>query len=202
MVEQKNQKPRKGWIYFINPQKVYLTCKSNHTYLYDIEPLDYVECQHSSCTQKVNPSRVLRGAHPYIVLTSKKFSDESGYIETFNAIPLTSQETYKGLPTTYPINPTTKNCLEKQSFALVHQICTIDANYFKNKEGKWKERIGQLDKPDREAIGERLKNLFDLEQDDWFTKNVSSELLIEIMYKMPENQRHLAIEKLIDEFGS
>ena len=104
MVEQKHQKPRKGWIYFINPQKVYLRCKSNHTYSYNLELLDYIECQDSSCKQKVNPSIVLRGEHSYIVLTSKKFSDESGYIETFNAIPLTSKETYKGLPTTYPIN--------------------------------------------------------------------------------------------------
>ncbi|MEM1171171.1 MAG: type II toxin-antitoxin system PemK/MazF family toxin [Cyanobacteria bacterium P01_H01_bin.35] len=132
MVEQKPQKPRKGWIYIIDPQKVYLSCKLGHTHSYNLELLDYFECQDSSCTQKINPNRVLRGRHPYIVLTSKKFSDESGYIETFNAIPLTSKETYKGLPTTYPINPTTKNGLDTKSFALVNQICTIDANYFKN----------------------------------------------------------------------
>ncbi|WP_371357304.1 type II toxin-antitoxin system PemK/MazF family toxin [Hydrocoleum sp. CS-953] len=75
-------------------------------------------------------------------------------------MPLTSQETYKGLPTTYPINPTTKNCLDKKYFALVHQICTLDANYFKNSEGKWKKRIGKLDNSDIKAIGERLKTFF------------------------------------------
>ncbi|MGD1701634.1 type II toxin-antitoxin system PemK/MazF family toxin [Dapis sp. BLCC M229] len=202
MVEQKNQTPRKGWIYIIDPQKVYLTCKLGHTYSYNIEPLDYVECHHPSCKHTVNPSRVLRGKHPYIVLTSEKFLDQSGYIKTFNAIPLTSQKTYKGLPTAYPINPTAKNCLDKKSFALVHQICTIDANYFKDREGKWKKRVGQLDKEDREEIGKRLTDLFDLEPDDWFTKNASPELLIKIMYKIPENERHLAIERLIDEFTS
>ncbi len=202
MVKQKSQRPRKGWIYFIDPQKIYLTCKLGNTYSYNIESLDYIECKDSSCEHKVNPSRVLRGEHLYIVLTSEKFSDESGYIETFNAIPLTSQETYKGLPTTYPINPTTKNCLYKKSLALVNQICTIDANYFKNSEGKWKERIGQIDKPDKEAIGKRLKYLFDLEPNDWFTKNASLELLREIMYKIPEDQRHLVLEELIDEFPS
>ncbi|MEM1171172.1 MAG: hypothetical protein AAGJ08_19350 [Cyanobacteria bacterium P01_H01_bin.35] len=42
----------------------------------------------------------------------------------------------------------------------------------------------------------------DLEQDDWFTKNASLELLRKIMSKIPENERHLALEKLIDEFTS
>ncbi len=101
--------PKQGWIYMIDPQEVYLKCKFVHVYRYDVQKIDNVECQHSSCIQTVNLSRVLRGKHPYIIWTSNEFSEESGHRQTFVAIPLTSKETYTGLPTTYPINRTTKN---------------------------------------------------------------------------------------------
>lgn len=58
-----------------------------------------------------------------------------------------------GLPTTYPIKPTTQNGLHKHSYALIHQIITIDVNCLKEKDGKWKERIGQLTKKDKEKMG-------------------------------------------------
>ncbi|MBD2513343.1 type II toxin-antitoxin system PemK/MazF family toxin, partial [Nostoc muscorum FACHB-395] len=123
------QRPRQGWIYSINPYRVSLRCKLGHVHIYNLDEPGEVECQ--TCTENINSSRVFRGIHPYIIWTSDQFQDESGYIATFCVIPLTSQGTFNGLPTTYPINSTSRNGLDKSSYALVHQICTVDANCFK-----------------------------------------------------------------------
>jgi mRNA-degrading endonuclease toxin of MazEF toxin-antitoxin module len=154
----------------------------------------------------INSSRVFRGKHPYIVWTSDEFQDESTYIQTLTLIPLTSQETSKGLPTVYPINSTTTNGLDKNSFALVHQICTVDANCFKDSQGDWLKRVGQLNQADKEAIEERLKyflNLGDNPGEDWFIKNASPELLQKVFNHLPdETTKSMAIEKLIDDLRS
>lgn len=54
--------------------------------------------------------------------------------DLYSVIPLTSssRERDKGLPTAYPLKATSKNGLDQDSFALVHQIVTIDGNSFKN----------------------------------------------------------------------
>ncbi|WP_235335352.1 MULTISPECIES: hypothetical protein [Aphanizomenon] len=96
------QRPRQGWIYWINPYKVSLRCKLGHVHIYNLDEPGEVECQ--TCSENINSSRVFRGTHPYIIWTSDQFQDESGYIATFSVIPLTSQTTFNGLPTTYPIN--------------------------------------------------------------------------------------------------
>ena len=162
-----------------------------------------IDCQTTDCTQKMNSSRVFRGEHPYMIWISDKFQDNVNYIDTFTTIPLTSssRERDKGLPTAYPINPTSRNGLDKKSFALVHQICTVDANCFKNPQGDWLKRIGQIDTSDREAIEEILKYFLDIQEnpsDDWFTKNASPEILRKVFDYLPENEQKSVLEELID----
>lgn len=41
-------------------------------------------------------------------------------------IPLTSKDTFRGLPTAYPIKANPSNGLADNSLALVHQLTTID----------------------------------------------------------------------------
>lgn len=200
------QRPRKGWIYMINPHRVSLRCKFGHTHIYDLkEPGEFIECKQTSCTLEINSSRVLRGEHPYIIWTSDKFQDESNYIQTFTVIPLSSQETYKGLPTVYPINSTSTNGLEKNSHTLIHQISTVEANCFKDSGGNWLTRMGQLDKADKDAIEERLTYFFGLRNnpsEDWFAENSSLELLEKVFYYLPENERIVGLEKLMDDLES
>ena len=200
-------RPRQGWFYFINPHRVSLRCKLGHTHIYDLNEPGELECRTTSCTLQINSSRVFRGEHPYIIWTNDRFQDDYNYIETFTVIPLTSssREQDKGLPTAYPINPTIKNGLNKNFFALVHQICTVDANCFKDSAGDWLNRIGQLEKPDRESIEERLKYFFNLIEnpsEDWFAKNASPELLKKVFDYLLENTKNLALEELIDNLGS
>lgn len=122
------QKPRQGWIYVINPAQVCLRCKAGHIHSYELPQSGDLQCKTNSCNFTLNSSRVFRGRHPYLIWTSNPFQDESGYLATFTVIPLTSQDTFKGLPTTYPINSTARSGLDRNSLALVHQISTVDAN--------------------------------------------------------------------------
>ena len=196
-------KPRQGWIYFINPYRVSLRCKLGHTHIYNLDEPGEISCTTTSCTQKINSSRVFRGEHPYIIWTSNKFTDNFNYIDTFTVIPLTSstRERDKGLPTAYPINPTSRNGLDKQSFALAHQICTVDTSCFKNGKGDWLTRIGQIDKADKNAVEERLKYFLNIQQnpsDDWFVKNASPEVLKKVFDNLPEENKQSALEELIN----
>ncbi len=196
-------KPRQGWIYFINPYRVSLRCKLGHTHIYNLDEPGEISCKTTSCTQKINSSRVFRGEHPYIIWTSNKFTDNFNYIDTFTVIPLTSstRERDKGLPTAYPINPTSRNGLDKQSFALAHQICTVDTSCFKNGKGDWLTRIGQIDKADKNAVEERLKYFLNIQQnpsDDWFVKNASPEVLKKVFDNLPEENKQSALEELIN----
>lgn len=198
-------RPRQGWIYLINPYKVSLRCTSGHNYIYDLNEPGELECKAISCTLQINSSRVFRGEHLHIIWTNDQFQDDCNYIQTFTLIPLTSKETYKGLPTVYPINRTSKNGLDQNSFALVHQICTVDANCFKDSAGNWLNRIGQLEPPDREAIEKRLKYFLKITEnpsDDWFAKNISPELLQKVFNYLPEDIKHSALEELINNLGS
>ncbi|MBR8834925.1 MAG: type II toxin-antitoxin system PemK/MazF family toxin [Stigonema ocellatum SAG 48.90 = DSM 106950] len=196
-------KPRQGWIYFINPYRVSLRCKLGHYHIYNLDEPGEISCKTNSCTQIINFSRVFRGEHPYIIWISEKFPDDFNYIETFTVIPLTSstRERDKGLPTAYPINATIRNGLDKQSFALVHQICTVDANSFKDTKGDWLNRTGQIDKPDKDAIEERLKYFLNIQEnpsDDWFVKNASPELLKKVFDNLCEDSKQSALEEFID----
>ncbi len=197
------KKPRNGWIYIINPYRVSLRCRLGHIHIYNLHEPGEIYCQTTSCTQIINSSRVFRGEHPYIIWISDEFKDNFNYIETFTVIPLTSstRERDKGLPTAYPINPTSKNRLDKQSFALVHQICTVDTNCFKDGNGNWLTRIGQIDKSDKEAVEERLKYFLDIKEnpsDDWFMRNASPELLKKVFDNLSEDNKKLVVEELLD----
>ena len=198
------QKPRQGWIYVINPAQVCLRCKAGHIHSYELPQFGDVQCKTNSCNLTLNSSRVFRGTHPYLIWTSDPFQDESGYLATFTVIPLTSQETFKGLPTTYPINSTARNGIDKNSLALVHQISTVDANCLKDSNGNWLVRIGQLDKSDKEAIETRLKYYLGMSQDpsqDWFEQNASPELIQKVFEGLSKEERLLVIDQLIDGYG-
>ena len=195
--------PRQGWIYLVNPQKISLYCKQNHNHIYDLSEPDEMECKTLNCTRIVNYSRVFRGDHHYLIWQIDQFQDNSECLQTFTVIPLTFQETCKGLPTAYPINSTSKHGLSQNSLALVHQICNVDANCFKDSQGNWLERVGQVDKGDKESIEERLKYFLNLEDDssnDWLMNNVSMEVLEKVFDYLPkEMTKKIDLEKVISD---
>ncbi len=195
------QRPRQGWIYMINPYRVSLRCSSGHIHFYNLNEPGEIECQTVSCSLTINSSRVFRGTHPHIIWTSDQFQDESGYIQTFTAIPLTSQTTFSGLPTTYPITNTAKNGLSKKSYALVHQICTVDGNCLKDASGNWINRTGQLDIKDKSKITERLKFFLGFDNapdDDWFKQNSSPELVEKIYGYLSDSEKKVLLERMIE----
>jgi mRNA interferase MazF len=195
--------PRQGWIYLVNPQEKSLRCKDNHNHIYDLSQPDEMKCKTLDCTRIINSSRVLRGEHHYLFWEIDQFQDNSECLPTFTVIPLTFQETCKGLPTAYPINSTSKNGLDQNSLALVHQICTVEANCFKDSQGNWLERVGQVDKGDKESIEERLKYFFNLgndSSDDWLMNNVSVEVLEKVFDYLPkETTKNIDLEKVISD---
>lgn len=195
------QRPRKGWIYVIDPYRVSLCCPRGHQYLYELTEPEQLTCKHSNCDLTINSSRVFRGTHPYIIWTSDHFQDENNYIQTFTVIPLTSQTTFLGLSVTYPITKTARNGLDKNSYALVHQICTVDGNCFKDSNGDWLKRIGQLSKDDKEEIKDTLAYYLNIDTDpkeDWFRDNASPELVKKIFDFLPEEAKQRALDNLLD----
>lgn len=186
----------------INPYRVSLSCSRGHRHFYTLAEPGMVECQTSTCDLEINSSRVFRGAHPYIIWTSDQFQDDSRYIQTFTVIPLTSQQTFSGLPTTFPINSTAKNGLDKKSYALVHQICTVDNNCFKDANESWIQRMGQLERKDKSGIEERLKYFLDIgdnPSDDWFQANATPALVQKIYGYLPDVEKSALLEKLVDD---
>lgn len=198
------QRPQQGWIYKkINPSRVSLSCRRGHRYFYDLPELREINCKHLGCDQTINPSRVFREEHPYIIWTSNEFQNDTNYIQTFTVIPLTSKRnrTNDGLFTFYPITKTSKNGLDVTSYALVHQICTIDGNCFKDRNGDWLKKNGQLDKKDKNEIEETLAyylNVSTNPNDDWFRKNASSALVKKIFNLLPEAEQEKTLEELMD----
>jgi mRNA interferase MazF len=193
--------PRQGWVYRVNPHRVSLRCNQGHRHIYGLSAPGEVECQTRLCSLTINSSRVFRGIHPHVIWTSDRFQDTSGYIQTFVAIPLTSQSTFTGLPTTYPINNTTKNGLTKKSYALVHQFYTIDGNCFKDESGNWIDRVGQLDANDKAEIKQRLQYLlgFDTAPDeDWFKKNATPAIAEKIYSYLSDDEKNSFLENLLD----
>jgi mRNA interferase MazF len=193
--------PRQGWVYMINPYRASLHCSKGHQHIYKIDAPGELECQTVNCSLMINSSRVFRGTHPHIIWTSDRFQDESGYIQTFTVIPLTSQTTFVGLPTTYPVTDTIKNGLSKKSYALVHQICTVDGNCFKNLDGNWLDRDGQLDANDKTEIKQRLKYFLGFDSDpgeDWFKKNATPKLIHNIYSYLTDSERSQLLEDLLE----
>jgi len=192
-----SQKPRQNWIYMIDPKLVALRCKNGHRHVYDISTLPELSCFESNCNLKINSSKVMRGKHPHIIWSEYSY----GKFHAYHVIPLTSKETFKGLPTVYPINKNAQNALDKNSLALVHQLTMIDSECLKDANGDWIQRIGVLSKNDREAIELRLKfalNLPETQNDTWFTENASPELLKKVFLELNEKQQKDSIEDLLD----
>lgn len=188
----------------LNPYRVSLRCHNGHQYIYELTEPSEVECKHESCGLTINSSRVLRGNHPYVIWVSEDFEAVTKSLKTITVIPLTSQTTFSGLPTTYPLNPNSKNNLEKKSYVLVHQIITIDINCLKKSNGDWLERIGQLGKDDKEAIEKRLNfylNLSNIPDDDWLKQNASPELLVKIFDYLPDEDKEKSISTLLDKIS-
>ena len=186
----------------INPYRVFLKCRSGHQHIYNLDEPKEIECKTDSCSLVINSSRVFRGTHPYIIWTNDRFNDEFDYIQTFTVIPLTSQTTSLGLPTTYPITNTARNGLDKKSYALVHQICTVDGNCFKDVSGNWQNRCGQLEANDKSGIENRLKYFLGFDNtpdDDWFRNNAAPELIQMIFNYLPNEKKQETMEILLDD---
>lgn len=195
------KRPRQGWIYMVDPYQVSLCCRAGHTHIYELTEPGEIQCRSSACLLKINSSHVFRGTHPYIIWTSEEFQDDTEYVKTFIAIPLTSQTTFVGLPTTYPVVASSKNGLTKTSYALVNQLCTIDGNCFKKSDGDWLEAMGKLETKDREKIKERLQYLLGITNEptaDWFQKNISPELIKQVYGYLPDEQKAKVLEDLLD----
>ena len=191
------KKPRHGWLYMINPKQVVLRCDLGHEHSYDISGPDDLDCSHSSCTSKINSSSVMRGKHPYIVWSVYTY----GKFHLCHAIPLTSRETFQGLPTSYPIKAHPNNGLTCNSLALVHQLTAIDVECFKDVNGNWSERLGVINTGEKKDLEERLRyalNLPNCLSEDWFTKNSSPELLEKVYMGIEPIQREEALSRLVD----
>lgn len=191
------QKPRPGWIYMIDPKRVVLKRSLGHEQIYDISGPEELNCSHSQCTQKINSSRVMRGTHLHIVWSEYNH----GKFHLYHAIPLTSKETFRGLPTAYPIKANSRNGLACNSLALVHQLTPIDLECFKETSGDWMKRIGLINADEKKDIEERLRLALSLPSDpneDWFIRNASPELLEKVFMQIEPSQREGVISRLID----
>jgi mRNA interferase MazF len=185
--------------------EVWLRCNSGHIHRYSRSQDLVVTCQSKGCSNTINSSHVFRGYHPYIIWTDENYNDR--YKKTFTAIPCTSKDTLAGLPTVFPINESSRNGLEKKSYALIHQVCTVDAACFKDQDDRWMPRLGTLDKKDLEMVEERLiyhLGLFDGSQNllsNYVRENSSVELLKQLFDCLPDEQKNEALEYFINNHG-
>ena len=84
----------------------------------------------------------------------------------------------------------------------MHNIFTVDANCLKDDKSDWLNRIGQLDKSDKQAIEERLKYFLDIQEnprDDWFINNTSLEILREVFDNLAVDNQYSALVDFIDD---
>jgi mRNA interferase MazF len=208
MSRNSEPRPKHGWIYMINPYRVFLTCRNGHKHFHDLGEPDEINCPTIGCHETINPSKIFRGVHPYIIWTSNEFLDDLNKYPVFTAIPLTSQKdtpkAYELLPTTYDIKNTSQNGLTYKSYALIHQITTIDGNCFKDSNGNWLKKKGTLSAKDKRRIEERLIYLLGISEtpsDDWFRDNTSPELVKKVFDFLPESQKQETLDNLIDDFS-
>lgn len=181
----------------LDPKQVILTCSSGHTHVYDISGPEELNCSHSSCTSKLNSSRVMRGVHPYIVWSDYTY----GKLSLYHAIPLTSKDTFRGLPVSYPIKANPRNGLTCTSLALIHQLTTVDVGCFKDANGSWMKRLGVISADEKKGLEDRLRlalNLPNCPDEDWFVQNTSPELLEKVFMGIEPVHREEALSRLID----
>ncbi|HAC64421.1 MAG TPA: hypothetical protein DCF68_12985 [Cyanothece sp. UBA12306] len=174
------QKPRQGWIYYLRSDRIFLNCKFGHVHLYDLNQNKELICQELSCNYRFNYLQIFREHGPHIVWKVNLIKDDFNARDSLIVIPLTTREHEKGLPTVYPLNPTLKHGFEQKLFTLIHRIYEVDVHCLKDRDGNWLQRIGQLDKVDKEAITKRLKYCHLIQQDfgqDCIVKNSSPNTL-------------------------
>lgn len=201
MARTSGQKPRKGWIYMINPNIFILRCKAGHSNKYEHQEVTEIVCSHPCCNLTINPSHVIRGLHPYLLWSNDSFHDRYPNIKTFTVIPLTSSSTLTGLSTVYPLIPNQQNGLDKKSYLLINQITTVDSSCFKELQNNtWIRRVGQLDKRDKEDIQNRLNFYLGLETDreDWFINKIDKDLRMKAIWKLAKDERIEIAEKIIE----
>ncbi|AFY69653.1 hypothetical protein Pse7367_1361 [Thalassoporum mexicanum PCC 7367] len=190
--------PRKGWIYKIDPKQLVLECSKGHFYKYDISGSSTVSCAEPNCSEKINPSRIERGLHPYIFWSVSNID----IFPIAYAIPLTSKDTFAPLPSTYPIRANQNTGLSCLSYALVNQFVTIDIECFKDTNNHWIKRLGGISKDLINVLEERLKRCLDIANNsvnDWFIEDSDPELISKlIISKFNQSQRTQIIEGLID----
>lgn len=185
----------------IDPKRVVLKCSRGHEHVYDISGPRELDCSESSCILKINSSRIIRGLHPHIVWSDYSVSKLHLYL----VIPLTSKETFRGLPTSYPIKANLQNGLTSNSLTLVHQLITVDAGCFKDTYGNWMKRLGVINADEKKDIEARLRLALGLQNapnEDWFIQNASPELLEKVFILIDKSQREEAIWRLFNKLDS
>jgi mRNA interferase MazF len=176
MTGRKPQKPIRGSIYMVDPNRLVLACQMGHRHSYDILTSTATKCAEPSCSERIQITKIMAGRHPHLIWTSLEYGDN---FHLYYAIPLTSQTTFAGLPTAIPIRKDSGNGLDKDSFALIHQITPINSECFKDIQGQWIERKGRLSKQYLERLEEQLKRFLMISMgmdDNWFKQNASIEL--------------------------
>lgn len=197
-LSKKPQKPRLGWIYFVNPHVVVKKCRAGHISTYHLEAPGFELCKKKGCNEEVNTSHIQRGEHPYIIWTSQLLQDAAGSsLKTFIVIPLTSQTTFTGLPTTYPLAPNAENGLSRKSYALISQMQSLDASCLRDRDGNWKEKVGVLGKKDKDRIHKRICFALDTPKDDSFMGDNPQAKIKDLFQQVPEDGRSSLIEELI-----
>jgi mRNA interferase MazF len=160
----------------VDPDRLVLTCQMGHRHSYDILGGTTTRCAEPSCTESIQTTKIMAGRHPHLIWTSLEYGNN---FHLYYAIPLTSQNTFTGLPTAIPIRSDSGNGLAKDSFALIHQITPINSECFRDSQGQWIERTGRLSPKYMERLEEQLKRFLMISMgmdDNWFKQNASIEL--------------------------
>lgn len=178
----------------INPRNVVLSCKSHHRQVYLLPDSDFVACRHPGCNHRINSSHITRGTHPYVYWACE---EQTGVV---SVIPLTSQNTFVGIPSTSVIKSNERNGLSKDSLALIFQLTTINISCLKDTNGGWLKRMGGLTKKEKEAIQERLLYWIRPEDagSDWFLSSASATDLERASLRLTPDERERLVNVLID----
>lgn len=207
------QKPRRSWIYKINPTATVIRCRGcGWIDKYDHTAVEQ-ECTKADCNCFNNVSKVFRDYHPVVVLTPKHVFEDYKSLATATVVPLTSQETFAGLPTSYPLQRTKKNGLQKPGYVLCHNPLTVDLDAFKKRSGDkriWLQRIGTLTPEEMGEIDQRIAYINGIDEEtmakSWLNANISPDLLLSFFESLkPADKEDFlgkAIEAAYPESGS
>lgn len=188
------QKPRKGWIYRINPAFMALRCPDKHVYQYPLDKVRKVECQHPGCNMTITKTcRVFAGTHYYIYWGRDDLS--TGVVQ---AIPLTSRETHVGLPTSLFLRASDENGTRLNGYALIHQITPLDERVFKNAHG-WLQRDGSLTKGQKRDVERRIEYLFQVGQEHPGAQQIPpADLIMNLFPQVPTADKMDLIDSMMN----